>query len=158
MNARALLILSPRFFRFRKSSMDKFIEFATNHPLLVASFVGLWLLFFFMESKRSGRSVSAQIVTNLVNRHNGLVVDLRSSEDFREGHIPGSMNLPMDKLIDHIEKIKTHQDKPVVLVCNAGTNATAAGRQLQEQGFSQVYRLAGGMQSWRGDNLPVVKS
>lgn len=137
--------------------MDKFIEFATNHPLLVALFVGLWLLFFLMESKRGGRSVSAQIVTNLVNRHNGLVVDLRNGDDFREGHIPGSTNLPMDKLADHIEKIKTHQDKPVVLVCNMGTNANAAGRQLKEQGFTQVYRLAGGMQSWRSDNLPVAK-
>lgn len=138
--------------------MDKFLQFATNHPLLVAAFVGLWMLFFFMESKRSGRSVSAQIVTNLVNRHNGLVVDLRSNDEFRDGHIPGSMNLPMDKLLDHVEKIKNHQDKPVILVCNAGTNATAAGRQLQEKGFAQVYRLAGGMQGWRGDNLPVVKS
>src|SRR5699024_12166844 len=55
--------------------------------------------------------------------------------------ISGSMNLPMDKLIDHIEKIKTHQDKPVVLVCNAGTNATAAGRQLQEQGRSEERRV-----------------
>lgn len=138
--------------------MDKFIQFATNHPLLVAAFVGLWMVFFFMESKRSGRSVSAQIVTNLVNRHNGLVVDLRSNDDFRAGHIPGSMNVPMDKLLDHVEKIKNYQDKPLILVCNAGTNATAAGRQLQEKGFSQVYRLAGGMQGWRGDNLPVVKS
>ncbi len=137
--------------------MDKFIEFATNHPLLVGAFVGLWILFFYTESKRGGRSVSAQIVTNLVNRHNGLVVDVRSSEDFREGHIPGSVNVPMDRLLDRLEQIKSHQELPVILVCNMGTNATAASRQLKEHGFTQVYRLAGGIQAWRGDNLPVVK-
>src|SRR5699024_4182411 len=104
-NAYALLILGPRFFCFRKSSMDKFIEFATNHPLLVASFVGLWLLFFMMESKRSGRSISAQIVTNLVNRQNGLVVDSRRREHFRDKHNTDNMNQHMKKLVDHIEKI-----------------------------------------------------
>lgn len=137
--------------------MDKFLEFASNHPILIALFVGLWIVFFFTESKRGGRSVSAQIVTNLINRHNGIIVDIRSNEDFREGHIPGSVNLPADKLADHIEKIKTHQDKPVIVVCKLGNTAAAAGRQLREQGFTDVYRLSGGIQSWRADNLPVAR-
>lgn len=137
--------------------MQNLLTFIGNHPLLISVFVVLVLLLIFTESKRAGQSVSAQIVTNLVNRDNGLIVDIRNSDDFREGHIPGSVNVPLASLVDHVEKIRSHQDKPLILVCNTGVSTSGAGKQLKEQGFSQVYRLAGGIQSWRSDNLPVVR-
>ncbi|HLR17981.1 MAG TPA: rhodanese-like domain-containing protein [Alcanivoracaceae bacterium] len=137
--------------------MDNLVTFIGNHPVLVSTFVVLVLLLVFTETKRAGQSVSAQIVTNLVNRDNGLIVDIRNSDEFREGHIPGSMNIPMANIVDHVEKIKGHKDKPVILVCNTGMSTASVGKQLKEQGFSQIYRLAGGIQSWRSDNLPVVK-
>ena len=138
--------------------MERLIEFVGNHPLLVSAFFLLWFWFFWIEGRRGGTSLSPQQATNQVNREDGVFVDLRDDDEFREGHIAGSINIPASKLDDRISELKKYKDKPVVLVCKVGNTAAAAGKTLKAAGFERVARLQGGMQAWRTDNLPVVKA
>ena len=55
--------------------MDQVFEFIGNHPILVAAFVILLVLFIRNETRRGGRSVTAQQLVDLVNRENALVLD-----------------------------------------------------------------------------------
>ena len=138
--------------------MDRVIEFASHHALLVSTFIALWVLFFLLEATRGGKSVSSQGVTNLVNQEGAVILDVRPAEEFRAGHISGSRNIPVDQLDNRIGELESHKDKPLILVCETGSQASKAGRQLRPKGFTKVYRLQGGLTTWRNDNLPVVKA
>ena len=138
--------------------MERLIEFAGNHPFLVSAFFLLWFWFFWIESRRGGASLTPQQATNQVNREDGVFVDLRDEDEFRQGHIAGSINIPASRLADRLGELKKYQDKPVVLVCKMGNSASAAGKTLKTAGFERVARLQGGLQAWRTDKLPVVKA
>jgi len=137
--------------------MDHLLAFVINHPVLVGTFVVLLVLFFLLESRRSGKTVSSQQLTNLMNQQSGLVLDVREGKEFREGHITGSRNIPYSKLKDSLAEIDQFKEKPVVLVCKMGQHAGAAGKILHGAGFSNVLRLSGGITTWKSDGLPLVK-
>lgn len=137
--------------------MDRLLEFSMNHPELVGTFVVLVVLFFVLESRRGGKTVSSQQLTNLMNKDEGLVLDVRESKDFREGHITGSRNIPFSKLKDSLDEIGSYKEKPVVIVCKMGQHAGAAGKILHAAGFTNVLRLSGGITTWKSDGLPLVK-
>ncbi|MEE4251780.1 MAG: rhodanese-like domain-containing protein [Alcanivoracaceae bacterium] len=138
--------------------MDRLLEFVINHYILVSAFFILWAVFFTLESKRGGQSVSPQQATNMVNREDARVVDLRDADEFRQGHVAGSINIPMSQFAERIAELDKFKEKPVILVCKMGTSASLAGRQLRARGFDKVARMQGGIQGWRADNLPVVKA
>ena len=138
--------------------MDRLLEFVINHYILVSAFFILWAVFFSLESKRGGQTVSPQQATNMVNREDARVVDLRDADEFRQGHVAGSINIPMSQFAERIAELDKFKDKPVILVCKMGTSASLAGRQLRTRGFDKVARMQGGIQGWRADNLPVVKA
>lgn len=137
--------------------MERLLEFATNHYILVSSFFALLIIAFLWEARRAGKKVSAQDLVTLLNRDAAVVVDLRERKDFREGHIRGSINIPLASLKERQEELKKHQGKQIVLVDKAGQHAGIASKQLQTAGIEQPTRLSGGIADWRGANLPLVK-
>ena len=126
----------------------QFIEFATNHYLLSGAFLAALALLIFSESQRGGRSIS--------NRAQAVIVDLRSHKDFGTGHIVGALNIPFDKLAERMVELEKHKSNTVILIDAMGQHAGSACRELKKAGYDAV-KLAGGIASWRGDNLPVVK-
>lgn len=95
----------------------------------------------------------------LVNRQNATVVDVRAEADFSKGHITGARHVPMADIekqqLAGLEKLKA---EPIIVVCQAGMTAQKAAASLLKQGFSSVSVLQGGMGSWTGASLPVVKT
>lgn len=137
--------------------MDRFLEFAMNHPELVGPFVVLLVVFVMLESRRGGKTVSPQQLTNLVNHEQSLVLDVRESKEFRDGHITESVNIPFSQLKEKVKSIESHKDKAVVIVCKMGQHAGSAGKVLHAAGFSDVRRLRGGLTTWSAEGLPLVK-
>lgn len=138
--------------------MDRLIEFASQHYLLVSTFSLLLAYFFTLESRRSGKPVTPQQATNLVNREEGIIVDVRDADEFRQGHIAGSLNIPASEIADRIGELEKYRDKPLILTCKGGPSAAAAGKALKAKGFTDLKRLQGGIQGWRDEKLPVVKA
>lgn len=108
------------------------------------------------EGRKSGPSLSPQQAISLVNRDNGVFVDLRDAAAFKQGHIVDAQHIPGTKLPERMAELEAFKDKPVVLVCKMGTQAGAAGKQLRGAGFNQVYKMAGGMMEWSSLQLPTV--
>lgn len=138
--------------------MDRLIEFASQHYLLVSSFSLLLAYFFTLESRRAGTPVTPQQATNLVNREEGVIVDVRDADEYREGHIAGSLNIPAAQIADRLSELDAYRDKPLIITCKGGPSASAAGKALKAKGFTNLKRLQGGMQGWRDEKLPVVKA
>jgi len=72
------------------------------------------------------------------------VLDVRSGGEFESAHIPGSYNVPLDTLVEHVGEFVLVED-PVVLVCQSGSRAGQARERLAAEGKSMLHILDGGM-------------
>lgn len=86
-----------------------------------------------------------------------LVVDVRSTEEFAAGHVPGAINLPHDTLTGSEPVLKDWKQKPVVVYCKSGRRSAIAAEVLEKQGFTQLEHLTGDMQGWEQQGHPVAR-
>ncbi|WP_281647240.1 rhodanese-like domain-containing protein [Parendozoicomonas sp. Alg238-R29] len=138
--------------------MEQFIEFVINHPALTGAFAVILGLLIFTELRKGGQSITTQVLTKMVNQDNAVVVDIRDKKEFARGAITDSINIPHASIKNRVEELEKYKTVPVVLVDAMGQHSGMAGKQLKEAGFENVVRLSGGIGSWQGDNLPLVKS
>ncbi|CAM3435158.1 rhodanese-like domain-containing protein [Parendozoicomonas haliclonae] len=138
--------------------MEQFLEFIVNNPLLTGAFAVLLGALIFTEMRKGGQSVTTQELTRLMNQEDGVVVDLREKKDFSRGSITGSLNIPLASLQSRIGELEKHKTAPIILVDAMGQHSGTAGKQLKDAGFENVVRLSGGISTWQGENLPLVKS
>jgi rhodanese-related sulfurtransferase len=140
--------------------MDRLPEFVQSHLLLVIAFVGLTLWIVVNELRaltRRWKSLSPAQVTELVNRENAMVVDLRGQAEFEKGHILGAKHL-LPSQVDPAGKLLAKAvDAPVVLVCAAGMQAPAIAEKLAKAGFKRVGVLDGGIGAWQAAGLPLAR-
>jgi rhodanese-related sulfurtransferase len=108
--------------------------------------------------RRGGRGgVSAGEATQLINRRNAVVIDLRSADDFAGGHLPSSRNLPFSELEAKIGQFVKNRSNPVLLVCQSGQQSNKAAGIVKNAGFAEVHVLDGGVNAWQQAGMPVVK-
>lgn len=142
--------------------MDQLFEFITNHWMLVAAFVVIIVLLIFEELKGSVRGlpkVSPQEVTRMINRDEALVLDVRDENAYHAGHIIGAEHVVPSQIDSKINKLQKHKEKPVIVVCQNGSQASVnIGVKLRKLGFNQLYLLTGGMQAWKQASLPLTKN
>ena len=77
-----------------------------------------------------------------------LLLDVRSAQEYRDGHIPGSQNLPL-RSIDEIVSIAEQKDRPLYVYCHSGVRSQQVVNALQELGYSNVKNI-GGIASYAG--------
>ncbi len=138
--------------------MDRFLEFTSNHTLLVLALFASFFIVVFYELRRKATGlidVEAQEAVKLIN-NGALVVDLRSTESFGRGHIVNARNVPADEIESRISSLGGDASKPVVAVCDAGVSSRRAVSALRQKGFESVYSLKQGMTGWAQAGLPVV--
>jgi len=82
----------------------------------------------------------------LVETEHGLLLDVRSQEEFAEGHVQGAVNIPVQDLPRRLSEVGS-KDRPVVVYCAAGPRASRATRLLTDAGFTRVLDL-GAMSNW----------
>lgn len=76
-----------------------------------------------------------------------VVVDVRTAEEYAEGHIPGSLLLPLDSIGADALSALPDKDAPLFVYCRSGRRSAIAAAQLLEMGYTQVWDL-GGILSW----------
>ena len=140
--------------------MNDLIQFAQGHLLLSSAWVAVAALLAFTQIRimASGpKALSSQMLTDMVNRQNGVVIDVRPKAEFSKGHIHGAINIPLSTVKDRVQDLEKYKNTPIIMVCANGISVAGACSTLKKSGLQQVHKLAGGMSSWVGDNLPVVK-
>lgn len=87
-----------------------------------------------------------------------LVLDVRTPVEYKEdGHIPGSILIPVQVLPQYIKEIEKFKDKKVLVYCRSGNRSMVASRFLEQNGFKHVYNLKDGIVGWKKNNLPIEK-
>jgi rhodanese-related sulfurtransferase len=85
-----------------------------------------------------------------------LLIDVREPSEFRRGHIPGAMNMPLRSLTDNLDKLS--KDRPVVLYCSSGYRTAMGVMALQMLGYSNVRGFPPSIQGWKAGGEPIVTS
>lgn len=82
-----------------------------------------------------------------------LIVDVRSAEEYAEGHIPGAINIPFREIDQHLDTLRSHPQ--LVVYCERGIRANIAESTLSDAGLTVVLHLDGDMNGWRAKALPI---
>ncbi len=77
------------------------------------------------------------------------LIDVRESEDWPKGTIPGAATISRGVLELNIDQVTTDKDRKLVLYCGGGSRSALAAYMLQRMGFRNVLSLAGGYRGWK---------
>ena len=86
-----------------------------------------------------------------------VVVDVRSTAEYRAGHVPGAIHIPFWSAFTSDELAGVDKDTPVVIYCAHGPRAGVAKLAFSWDGFNNLQYLAGHMTAWNNAGLPVAK-
>ena len=139
--------------------MEQIFEFAGNHLALIAALVVvLFLLGQNILADMGGKgAITPQQATELINRKDAIVVDVRPIADFSKSHIINAINIPVSSLQNQLTQLEKHKGVPVIVACRSGAQSSAACKTLNSNGFEEVYNLKGGILAWESANLPVSR-
>lgn len=85
-----------------------------------------------------------------------LVVDVREPQEFAAGSIPHAQLIPLRQIANQMDELRRHGERPIILSCRTGSRSEMVCRFLRENGFDNIYNLAGGVMGWRMAQLPLA--
>lgn len=140
--------------------MQPYIDFLIEHWQLSTALLILILLFILNELREhlfGIPRVTPKSLVDLMNHHDGVVIDIRSASDYTKGHILGAINIPQADIQQRQALIDEHKNKTLILVCASGQHSATLGAHLRKLGFPKVFCLSSGMRKWSEEGLPTVK-
>jgi rhodanese-related sulfurtransferase len=85
------------------------------------------------------------------------LVDVRTPEEYQEGHLKNSVNYNLNGSDFENQLNKLDKNKPVMVYCLGGGRSAEAAEMMKEKGFTQVYNMQGGIMKWNAANMPIDK-
>jgi len=104
------------------------------------------------SSMASYKDIDNEAAKKLIDDNEVEVIDVRTLEEYAEGHIPEASLLPLQELEARISELD--KEKSYLLVCRSGNRSSQAAQILIGKGFTNIYNLKAGMNEWPYD---VVK-
>lgn len=86
-----------------------------------------------------------------------LLLDVRTSQEFSDGHVAGAVNIPFNELRERVAELGEEKAREVVVYCRSGKRAGLAETTLRKLGFTAVLHLTGDMLGWQRDGRPIAK-
>lgn len=140
---------------------NELLPFVKDHHILSLAWVALFIAIIYMTIKiklSKVKTIELNLAVMMINKNNAVLVDIRTADRYKKGHIADSINLlPIDIKNNSIQAIEKYKDEPVILIDDNGLTANASGELLVKQGFKEVYVLKDGIAGWNGSNFPLVK-
>ena len=87
-------------------------------------------------------------VTDFHNTPGAILLDVRTPQEYREGHIPSSQNVPL-QTIDKVRTVAENKDMPLYVYCHSGGRSRQAVQLLRQMGYCNVTNI-GGIAAYRG--------
>jgi len=117
-----------------------------------------WEAFGLPTTSGDVRDIDAAELNELIEHGNGarpLVIDVRESWEFRQGHVPGARWIALGDLAGRIGELDPQQ--PVAVICATGGRSQSAAALLGQKGFATVYNVVGGTLGWMQRGLPLER-
>lgn len=81
------------------------------------------------------------------NDSNTILLDVRSTQEFNEGHLLGALNLPLGELKNKVSLLISNRGQTIIVYCQMGGRSRKATTILTKMGYTNVYNLKGGLDS-----------
>jgi phage shock protein E len=88
---------------------------------------------------------------------NGVIIDVRTSPEFQEGHLEGALNIPYDKIGETIQAAVPNRSSKVILYCRSGRRSGIALETLKTIGYEDVTNLKTVKEASEKLGIPVIK-
>ena len=105
------------------------------------------------EKKAEYKKITSDEAKNIMLTEKPIVVDVRSLEEYNEGHIPNAISIPLETIENEAETKLKNKDDLILVYCRSGRRSREAALRLIEKGYTNVIDF-GGIQDWNGE---VVK-
>lgn len=86
---------------------------------------------------------SAKVI--LKNDKQAILVDVRSPQEYREGHLEGSINIPLYDLERNCKILPDKKENTIIIYCQSGSRSRKAIQTLKEQSYLNLYQIDGGL-------------
>lgn len=83
------------------------------------------------------------------------ILDVREDSEFRSGHLPGAIGIPVKRLPERVGKLK--RDKRYAVICESGSRSRGATNFLLDEGFEGTVSVRGGTSAWARSGRPIVR-
>ncbi|MBF6569776.1 MAG: molybdopterin-synthase adenylyltransferase MoeB [Candidatus Binataceae bacterium] len=107
------------------------------------------------EARGAIRQIDTEQARTMLDQ-GAMVIDVRESDEWRQGHIPQAVFVPRGFLELRIEEKAPDHKQPIILQCASGTRSLLAARTLHEMGYENLYNLTGGFNGWKDKGLPWI--
>ncbi len=108
------------------------------------------------EARSTIKQIDIDEARRMIDKPGTVLVDVRESDEWRQGHIPQAVAIPRGFLELRIEEKVPDHKTPVILQCASGTRSLLAARTLRELGYENVYNMTGGFNAWKDRGLPWI--
>ena len=111
------------------------------------------------DARKEIPEVTAQQVNELL-KNNGkspLVLDVRESDEWRQGHLEGALPLPRGFLEIKVESAVPDKNTPIIAYCAGGVRSLLAAKAMKEMGYQNVSSMAGGYAAWKNGGFKWVQ-
>lgn len=141
--------------------MQEYVDFIQNNMILALVWAGLVvaiIMSFVKSATAAYKQISPAELTQFINKEEGAVVDIRTKDEFKQGHITGSVHvLPTDIKSGSVPSLEKYKASPITVICKTGTTAQENANLLAKAGFENVNVLRGGLVSWSEAKMPLVR-
>ena len=102
--------------------------------------------------------VNAEKFHQLIEEGEGIIIDVRTSQEFNSGHIIDATNIDYysEDFLDKLEIVR--KDIPIYVYCRSGGRSSSAASKMEKLGFTKVYNLIGGIGTWQSEGYETIKS
>ncbi len=110
------------------------------------------------EARNEVKELSVDEVQKLTAKNGKyLLLDVREKEEYREGHLAGSVSIPRGFLEMRVESAIPEKSRPVIAYCAGGVRSLLAAKAMKEMGFQEVISMSGGYSAWKAAGHQTVQ-
>ena len=102
--------------------------------------------------------VNTENFHQLIEKGDGIIIDVRTSQEFNSGHIIDATNIDFysDDFTDKLKIVR--KDVPIYVYCRSGGRSSSAADKMEKLGFTKLYNMIGGIGSWQSEGYETIKS
>ena len=97
-----------------------------------------------------------EVKKSIEGKDGSILLDVRTSGEFSNGKLEGSINIPVDKVASDIVTIIPDKNKTIFVYCLSGSRSLHAVDMMVKLGYKKVFNMTQGLLAWRAKGFPVV--
>lgn len=106
------------------------------------------------QQNKTYKDVSVNEFMTLLETKNGLILDVRTPQEYAQGHLPHASNIDFNGSDFKNQLDKLDKTKPVFVYCARGGRSSSTVEMMKSLGFTEVYNMLGGFTAWSAAKLP----